>query len=283
MNRLAKMLTLLLLGTALSVFLGISAAFIWAFRATSLEYEAPDPQNCATAVVIARQRERYNEDDQSLPFRNSILAIYQKQDKSWTKISKDFRCRSTSTALEPEQFVSTYGFEGVTSTAISSEFEYGYQSIPLGFYNLRPANYKGKKAFLITEWGRKDGKISLPTQQVIRFAQVRYDGVSKIAQIVKLNKEFALGSEKSQCFLHQTSTKYWSNHDALGCITIGNKNSESGKNDWLSFFNSIPFAQMKKPDEEIGLYIGSGEALLQSRETLPFKLGFEDQAFICAN
>jgi len=205
-----------LLGSVLFVF-GIRQALILseAYAPLKVEFDTPSSNDVQSVIVIARAMERPYEARKDIPFRNSRLAIYKRNDKILTKMSVDFLCRSTSTGDNPPLDTDISSYIKNLDLNTTKTIKYGYASIPTGYYHLAR---HGKK-FLISDWGRTDGKLALNNPMEIRYRE--YIQTNDGIKVNSINDQiFTVSHEKDGCFLHGTSTRFWSHRDALGCITL---------------------------------------------------------------
>lgn len=234
---------------ALSAIVPLSALWVairWqAYSDPPLIVTYPKPAHTKEYVVVARRQEKSGPNDNSYPFRNSLVAIYRvTHTGSLSKISPDWVCRSTSTAEGPPSIPLK---ELSRSTTEPTIVRYGYHSFPLGTYNLTTSSLRGSSAYIISDWGRLDGQIATSTPQSLTQLTIRNlpDGMSVTTSTVT-------SYSRSQCFIHGTITQVWSDRDSYGCITLSSKAGPDGNSDWKSF-QEILAKSMTAP--HIGLWV----------------------------
>jgi len=176
-------------------------------------------------VIIARRRERQSPSDLT-PHRNSSLAIYRYDGDYFARVSPVFPCRSTTTS---------YSIPSTSEDSDQPVRRFGYASIPEGIFGLSLTGWRtpGSRAFLISDWGRRDGFIQLAEPQIIRdatFAAGWTAGPVVRSELVKRG-----------AYLHSSHTRVWSHGDSDGCINLfGPSEDRNGEeaSEWDLFLKS---------------------------------------------
>lgn len=208
-------------------------------------------------LVIARRPEKVFESD-SLPHRNSPIALYSREGNQWVKEAGDLMCRSTTTNLRPPE-------PKEIPTTGSKKRMFGHQSVPTGVYTLTEDVWKDgwNRCFLISDWGRTDGSIVLSEPQVLRYATLVRD--KNHVPSVEVGEVERTTLEKRGSYLHPTITRYWSYHDSNGCINLYGS-SEEGHGETYDWDRFLSWLDKRGIDphvpNELPLVIGDEDLLI---------------------
>lgn len=191
------------------------------------EEKKKKPVDINWLLVIGRRAERMRESDPT-PFRNSRIALYERNGANLRKVSRDFAIRSRTTDQRIPEQGELDSLGGVASS--------GFVSVPTGFFSLKkgPWRYPGEIGFLISDWNRNDGVIVLKTPQVIEQVRSAEGDTTYTTTVLRSSHD------KTGSWLHMTQTQTWSYLDSNGCMNLFkpvgsngiSKNAPSGPYDW---------------------------------------------------
>ncbi len=258
---------------ALAIFLPRLAAELQARRAQPARIGLESPEECQWLVVVLRRKERDSESETGIPFRNSLLALYEKDGDAWRKRSRDYLARSTTTSLNPpaptdEETVVRY----VQDKKV--DYTYGYASVPPGVYRLtragsfNPAAEVQSDWFLLSDWNAR-GTILLPEPQIIRHCGVENAAWPEKPRVVDLPTSTTT-RVKVDCYLHGTGTRFWSHRDSKGCINLFLHPQEREVSDWGQFTADLKKSGVWDEKAKLGLALIAETATpLDSEDRLP--------------
>ncbi|MBI1292113.1 hypothetical protein GC173_12865 [bacterium] len=169
---------------------------------------AVQPEDCQWILLVARRNERTSLEDPT-PHRNSLVGLYRRETAGWRLDVKPLPIRSHSTA---QSALPINDFDP------DDPKQWGYVSVPFGVFMLKQGPWRDNvtPAFLISDWGRTDGTITLQDPQVIaQYQLVEIDG-----QRVTTESVIRSGLTKTGSWLHPTHTRIWSAGDSRGCLNL---------------------------------------------------------------
>ncbi len=253
---------------------GYGIGLFWAWLPVTLHPPPPNLHERKWLVLIGRTCERKNEEDTTVSFRNSRLALYRNEGSYWKKTSRDLPVRSLSTALYPPQ-----GTDGSRiarkSAESSSPVTFGYMSIPYGLYHLDQGLLRGRIAFLISDWGRHDGVVKVFGIQNLYtvFPQGDQD-YFRTRCVGDMTSQTISRTEKTACYLHGTITRQWAFRDTLGCITMFDPQTSSTRSisppssDWDEFLELLQFYGItNNPEANLSLAVTPLQTVLDPNTT----------------
>jgi hypothetical protein len=222
---------------------------------------------CRVLCVVGCRQERSGPDDTATPFRNSPMALYTADGPAWVKHSKaDLLCRSSTTCGD---LPTTADLETVQRYIARTQgpYPYGFQSVPSGIYRLTQVDANSTTArLLIGEWQGPDDSITLRSPQTIRYCTLQSSAVGGIS-IEETTRAITLTrTNKQQCYIHGSITRYWSHLDSKGCINLCTLAPEhSRQSDWELFCGEL--REMLAPSEPMALLVLPLEAVAGATET----------------
>lgn len=158
-------------------------------------------------LIVGRREERSSESD-NIPHRNSRIGLYKFRGGKWVKEAAELPIRSRATLRD---------FSQADCDASTDElFDVGYESVPVGLYNLSETKWRDteRPAYLISDWGRVDGDITLKKPQVIRRIRFSSSSTAFSTEVIRSSVS------KKNTFIHSTHTKSWSRRDSDGCMNL---------------------------------------------------------------
>lgn len=179
------------------------------------------PTACRWVFLIGRRPERQYQQD-STPFRNSPIALYEKTQDVWTKREGDLLTRSTTTCENPPRKEDLLTVSNYIAQK-ERPYEFGYVSVPEGVYRMSKAWSEEKSDpqaewFRLSDWGTQ-GVIALDTPQIVRHCVLdksNPDGEWRIVESPGASVHYS----KTGTYLHGTVTFEWSHRDSKGCINL---------------------------------------------------------------
>lgn len=238
------------------VYAGV-AAFAWmnAWRELTPNVRLPNASDCQSILIIGRNRERAYEEETTVPFRASKMALYRKHDGQWLKDSKEYAVRTESTGYAPPE--GKYGYILAKRALDNNErFRFGYSSFPSGFFWAHFSQLRGKDALALADWGRLDRKVVLSTTQTLHIVTPKLDDLtSSVSFFDDPTSSVELAREKAECYLHGTDTRNWSFRDSFGCITLLDPKNELEHSDLKDLFDELRKKGLLTDDPPLGLLI----------------------------
>lgn len=195
-------------------------------------------------VVIGRRPERTHLEDPT-PHRNSRIGLYQRGKSAWNLVRGPLPVRSHSTNPNPPIF---HTREEALRRGSS---RYGFQSVPEGVFTMVEIPWRNNnRAFLISDYGRTDGTITLDAPQVVVSYRAVEDSEAESGWRLDIDEQAQRSSwDKRESALHPTHTQIWSHGDSNGCINLYhpvNPDDPDFKNsDWMQFLGWLDDAGLR--------------------------------------